>query len=117
MYFSFCAPVCRAPRRRVSHIGRSFLAVLSHLHQLLGIVFHVDAAHVQHDDFGFQARGGFDRFQRMFVGIVALSSIGGGEFEDVGRGIIDPIGSGQKLCKVEILTPRLQPLQKCRAGG
>ena len=61
---------------------------LKQIDQLVGVVAHVDLAHVQHDQLGPELVGHLDGFHRVLVGVVAFAGVGGGELEDVRIGVV-----------------------------
>lgn len=59
-----------------------------HVDEFVGVVLHIDAAHVKDDQFCLEAFGCFQGFEGMPVGIFPLSGISGSKFIEVWSGVI-----------------------------
>ena len=55
-------------------LRRSLLARPDHLNQFVGVILHLDAPHVEHDQLGVQTLGSLDRFERITEGIFSLAA-------------------------------------------
>ena len=76
---------------------RVLFSGLEQIDELVGVISHVDLAHVQHDQLGPEPIRHFDGFHRVLVGVVALAGVGGGKLEDVRVGVVAPDGQRTEI--------------------
>lgn len=91
-FFFFLFALLDALVADLFEFGRTFFVFADHLDQVVREIFHVDLAHVEDDEFGADAFGGFERLHGVLEGVFAFFPIERREFEDVGRGVVHAHG-------------------------
>jgi hypothetical protein len=82
----------------------SFLAAFGdHVEEAVGVVLHLDGAHVEDDQDGFEAGGGVEGLEAVLPGVLAFRRSRAVNLKRLGAGCMTPMGRGQKLWRDEIL--------------
>ena len=71
-------------------LGRVLFSRLEQVDQLVGVIPHIDLAHVQHDQLGSELIRHLDGFHSVLVGVLPLANVRGGKLEHVWVGVLAP---------------------------